>query len=1238
MNNHIVSWNVRGLRKRRIDLNLLLSVNNPIAVCLQETMCQNDNQSSIRGFTTYHRPRINGSRAAGGVMTAIKSDIDSNIIDINTDLEAIAVKVGAPLNANILNVYLPPGSQIKKEEIMELIAQIPEPFILVGDLNAHHPLWGSDEVSTRGKVIESVISEGNLVVLNNGERTYINSATGTGSCIDIGCCTTQLAGILDLTVSEDSHGSDHFPLIISLMSTSQQNEGNPRWKIEEADWGKYQSIIQIAKRDDIIEQIEEITQQIILAAEQSIPKTKGCIAGKSVPWWNDEVASVIKNRRKALRKWKNNKNNELNSQLANEYQEANNKAQKIINEAKNTSWKEFVKKFNVHTPAKEMWNNFRKIQGKYKPSTIREIIYNDQRINTNKEIANSLAEHFGAISSDKSYTQDFMSHKTRIEETPLKIINEEEAEYNKPFTKNELDEATEGLKGSSPGPDNIHYAMITNLPIEYRNLLLDSYNRLWKDSVYPESWTKSIVVPIFKGKGDRNRPGNYRPIYLNSCLGKILERMVNNRLMYIIEERKLINDHQYAFRKGKSTTDYLGHFENIVREAMHKKRLTQAVFLDIKKAYDTTWRRLVLNRMSQWKIGGNLIKYIQQMLGKRTFRVKANGTLSSETLMENGLCQGSVISVTLFLIAIDTICSNLPPGIQVLLFADDVALISSDGNLKKLAKRLQAALKAIETWQTLTGFKISTEKCATVIFKNPRSRKQPYVNLKLNNDVIPNKKAHKCLGITLDQHLTFKTHIEEIKAACNQRTQFLRCVAHRSWGGDQQTITKIYKSTVLEKMLYAAPIISSASDSTIKMLESIHNQGLRIITGAFRTSPVESLQVESGIPSLRSLLNQRLLIYATKFRSNNLNQETTETDDHNSDSSGELWNQDQITEPINIEVRSRNILESLGTSLPPSKVLTTPKTPPWVRKSILIDKTMLSASRNGKSQIELRKLFAQRIHTKYRTCRPIYTDGSKNETKTGFSVITEEEIIRRRTHSQLSIYCVESLAIIEALKWIANQDRVGAYVICTDSLSVISSLEKKKIKTSLKDEIIYLYNEIAKNGTSVTFLWVPSHIGIPGNEQADKEAKRALEINTIMQKVVDHREIKTIIKARMIHQWNNEWNVSYNNKLREIKNTVAPFREARTGNRREDVILTRLRIGHTQLTHSYLLEKADPPKCTKCNQALTVKHIIVNCPGYNDTREKIGLEPSMREALADDGSQAEKVLQFFKEIGLIDAI
>lgn len=154
-------------------------------------------------------------------------------------------------------------------------------------------------------------------------------------------------------------------------------------------------------------------------------------------------------------------------------------------------------------------------------------------------------------------------------------------------------------------------------------------------------------------------------------------------------------------------------------------------------------------------------------------------------------------------------------------------------------------------------------------------------------------------------------------------------------------------------------------------------------------------------------------------------------------------------------------------------------------------------------------------------------------------------------------------------------------------------------------------------------MWIPSHIGIPGNEKADREAKEALNTNISIHKIL-YEESKVIIKNAINLQLQHEWHTIRNNKLREVKNTTKPFKNISNVSRKEEVLLTRLRIGHTKLTHQHILEKKEAPKCEKCNEPLSVKHIIADCIGYELERKKYDIAPNVREALADDAGAAKK--------------
>ncbi|XP_058827768.1 uncharacterized protein LOC131687689 [Topomyia yanbarensis] len=625
--------------------------------------------------------------------------------------------------------------------------------------------------------------------------------------------------------------------------------------------------------------------------------------------------------------------------------------------------------------------------------------------------------------------------------------------------------------------------------------------------------------------------------------------------------------------------------------------------------------------------------------------------------METGLCQGSVLSVTLFLIAIDTITQFLPNGVFCLIYADDVILVAEGIDYAQVEAKLQNALDAITEWETQTGFKISAEKCATVIFKATRARKISECKLQKNGVLIPRNSTHKCLGVKFDQSLTFQKHVEEIRAACKQRLQFLRCVANRSWGGDSKTITKLYKATILEKILYAAPIIASVQDSTLRKLDTLHNTGLRAISGAFQTSPIESLHVAVGIPNLRTLLQQRTAMFAAKMKAcedssndepslnersseqSNVSDEELTTDSNGS--SGELWgtpkpkHETELTEPARI--RGNNILEELGLKLPLLNIFTVPKSAPWKRTRIAVDKSLLQPVRQGYCSAVIQQLFHRLKLTRYRIHRFVFTDGSRKDNKSEFSVITDDVVIRRRIDDMSSIYAAESEAAMEALSWVANQDGAGAYLICTDSLSVVTGLETLKITSRWRDDIGMLYNHCKNTQKDVTFCWVPSHIGIAGNERADREAKAALEGIIDTETALDYKEMRRNITKRTVWKWQEQWQSTTNNKLCEVKNAVTPY--IATGKtRRENVVLTRLRIGHTSLTHKFLLERDEPPKCRVCNERLTVKHIIAFCPGLEDERRSTGLPTSMREALADDDASINIVIEFFKKTGYFESI
>ncbi|XP_055590218.1 uncharacterized protein LOC129742351 [Uranotaenia lowii] len=688
---------------------------------------------------------------------------------------------------------------------------------------------------------------------------------------------------------------------------------------------------------------------------------------------------------------------------------------------------------------------------------ITSIRYESETTTDPKATCESLGDAFQKVSSESAYSERFLNHKRQVESNAL-LIPADSGQHNQKFSRYELDEALEGLKGSSPGPDNIHYAMLSHLPLDGKTVL---------------------------------------------CMGKVFERMINNRLVHLLETKNLLYNRQYAFRKGRSTTDHLCTLEKIIRDTFNKNKIAQVAFLDISKAYDTTWRRLCLEQLVSNNIGGKMVHYLQEMLRSKNFQVSINGNTSSLKPMETGLCQGSVLSVTMFLLAINTLTSYLPSTVECLIYADDVILIATGENAEQTEGKLQIAFDHLGSWETETGYKISAEKSATVIYRTPRKRKPTTPSkLTLNGASVPRKNQHKCLGVILDQHLKYRAHAEEVKAACQQRVLFIRSIAARTWGGDRNTLLKLYRATLLEKLVYAAPILSAMEDKVHQSLETVHNAGLRAIVGAFRTSPVVSLQAETGIPSLKTLINQRTVVYTSRCLAVDRIEENSEdhninhlSSDSNSDiSSDERWGERSRIQPNSYIDRGSNLIAELELQLPRTTVFKFPECPPWKRLKLNVDKSLHHELSQGSTSNDLRHIFNELRQTKYRIHKAIYTDGSKKDSKCGYGKVCDDFVFQKRMNNISSIFAAESEAIKQALTWIVDQRESRAYLICTDSMSVVTNLEKCKLNSRWKDSVQILFNQIVEMGSEIVICWVPSHIGIPGNERADIEAKKALEL------------------------------------------------------------------------------------------------------------------------------------------------
>ena len=1051
--------------------------------------------------------------------------------------------------------------------------------------------------------------------MNDKSHTYLHPATGNFSSLDLSLCHPSLLLDFDWTVSEDQHGSDHFPVIIESVNNST-NDHNTNRKLNKANWELYHSLceqsLKIDKFDNSLDPLDDFTSSLLDISNKSIPKTS-TNPKKSKPWYNDECKDAIKQRKQALSKFcryptKENLNKVKNFRA---------KARRTIKASKRKSWKSYVSNLNYKTPIKKVWDMIRKISGKSKsPSFTHLNTKRGTKATSKEEIANTLGETFLDNSSSRNYSEKFQNIKKQEEKIKLNFTSSNTEEYNSLFNITELKDAIAVSKDTATGPDDIHYQMLKHLPETALDTLLHIFNGIWTTGVFPESWRLATIIPIPKPGKYHAETTHYRPIALTSCLCKTLERMINKRLVWYLESNNLITKLQSGFRAERSTND------NLVRlDAFIKREHVVAVFFDLEKAYDTTWRYGILKDLHNFGMKGRLPNFIKSFLEDRTIQVRVGSTLSDLYDQEQGVPQGAILSTTLFNVKLNDIINCLDYKTDGSLYVDDFCICFRSKNMRTIERHLQQCLNRIEDWATRNGFKCSKSKTQCVHFCQQRKIHNDPV-LYIYGSQIPVVAESKFLGVIFDKKFSFIPHIKHLKAKC------LKVLSHTSWGADRTTLLHLYRSLIRSKLDYGSIVYGSARKSYLQMLDTVHNQGLRLALGGFRTSPVSSLNVEADEPSLWLRREKLSLQYVIRLAANSSNpafevtfppqfQEYYERKPKAIKSFG--LRIAPLLESTNINIK--NIQKHCFSDIP-SLCITKP--------NILFD---LHNSKKSLSDSHLMKQNFQELQSRLSDYQHIYTDGSKVEDKVGCAYISGSHHEKIRLPDGSSIFTAESKAIDMALDYVMNNSLENNFVIFSDSLSVLKSLNHTASKNPKIQNVIEKRHELSKS-KEILFCWLPSHVGIKGNEAADVKAKASLDLE-ISNFKLPCTDFKPFINRYILSKSQLSWDRATFNKLHEIKPVLGKNNIYRSL-RREEVVLTRLRIGHTRLTHSYLLKREDQPFCISCNELFTVKHFLIDCIEFSHIRHQFFQTNDLRYLF--ENVPTDNILMFLKHINLFNKV
>ncbi|XP_058817337.1 uncharacterized protein LOC131680640 [Topomyia yanbarensis] len=1195
-----VQWNINGLRNNLGDLQNIIAGTEPLCLAIQETHLHTGVDPTPWFGNRYDWETARGDNNHQTIGLGIKVELLSVHLPLNTELIAVARRISTPIRCSIVSIYLPQGVTNIRSQLTSLINQVPAPFIVMGDLNAHHKAWGSDKCCHRGNEIVKLIEEIDAVILNDGSTTFIRG--NASSALDVTFASSSIAGICGWSTSNDTAGSDHFPIVLRINRLQLKTTRRRRWLYENADWDAYDAAIQSHLVRDRTYSLVDLSETIVNAAKETIPRTSGVPPHRAVHWWNPEVAAAVKARRKALRTLqKTPPNHPLRDQRADNFRTLRNAARKTIQTAKETSWRNFVDGIHTDSSTTELWRRVNALSGKRRQNGY-SLAVNNTTITDPEEMANKIGCHFETLSADKALPAAFAQKKSRLEASPTTFTPDSAATYNRPFTGAELAVALTNARGKSDGPDRIGYPMLRHLPPGGKRALLDSFNTIWERGSFPEEWKLAHVVPIPKKCQGTRAPSDFRPISLLSCTAKTLERMVNRRLTTWLEDEKLLDPRQFAFRKGFGTGAHLGSLGEVLDRARSEGIHADIAILDIAKAYNTVWREGVLQQLQRWGVQGNLGVFIQNFLTNRRFRVCIGGTLSDEFREANGVPQGSILAVTLFLVRMNSLFTALPGGVYVFVYADDIILVALGKTIPRTRISLQAAVNAVGRWALATGFNIAATKCAIThccSTYHPANARP----IRLNSTVIPFRKEPVVLGITLDRKLTMIPHFRRLKKDCQSRKRLVRTICAHHPKNNRRAALNVVRSLIHSRIFYGIEMTCRNLDGLSDILGPLYHGAVRLASGLLPSTPAEAACVEAGVLPCRwetaRVAFRRALSFLEKTSGDECPLLTTASNLHQ---------------------------EFTSNDLPPIARLHRVRPRAWYDPGPNTDDSLARIIKVGDHPSSILVKYRQLINRRYSHHTKIFTDGSKANDGVGAGISGLGNGLSFRLPPSCSVFSAEAAAIAVGM---IKRPTDTPTVILTDSLSVLRDVASGTSKHPFVQAIETLRDPL------VTICWVPGHSGIKGNTDADRLALIGRRARTRLPNETPTIDIIREFNISLQNGFTNHWRSSRNH-TQKIKGSADTWTDR--DSQREQKILSRLRVGHTRVTHAHTVSSEPVPECASCNTRLTVEHLLCNCRELEDLRRQYGLTGSIRDTLSNDPVREEALLLFLKDAGLYDSI
>lgn len=865
---NILYINIRSLRHKLDDLRDILNVSEKDfqVIILTETWLYSDEVTyfELPSYAAVHDCR---NSRGGGVCIYIKKDIDFYSEDLaflgQHDCSVVSVHLPG-LQYKLCGIYRPPSGD--SQTYLNLMDKIMEaqrgPGIVIGDMNldllkeSHTVSEYKNTIEMNGFEIQNVIASENATRVTSTSATILDHVI-TNKNID---CKILL---------EDHVISDHKVMHIKL--EKHVISVNKKDKITKETLHIQEWIEKVQRRlqQGNVEDFERLTAIINETKKQCTKKHLIKIRNNNL-WVNAEYIEKVRQRDKLYKRWK---------VLQNAHTEKAFK--KLKNEVNNLRLK--LKKEYAEKKIQEAGGDTKKVWKVLNELTCRKV----QKTNKISEIESMNGE---VLKQENDVVEEFNKYFSKIgvnlaagiPSTPNVDFEEEVIDdtiYLNPTDLYEVKNVVNDLKNNcAPGTDNITKRDIVNLFPVIGEKMVTIINNILTNGIFPEELKIAKVIPVYK-KGSHKDLNNYRPISVLNTFSKITEKIIKNRLHRFIENHYKLDPYQYGFQKHSSTLGASVDVLEYISSELDRNKYVLAVFVDLKKAFDTVNIELLLDKLYKMGIRGVGYELMRTYSLERSQFTVVNQSKSKKVQLSVGVAQGSVLGPLQYLLYVHSLkYAGLKS--RYFMFADDTVLVLSAEDARDLEVTMNMDLDLYYRWLCHNKLSLNVDKTVCMLIKQ-KNKPSHSINIVINKMKLKEVTNYKYLGLTITNSLTWSEHTESV---IKKIVPIVGAIRRCSKQINMKTRYLLYNGFIEPHIRYLIPCWGNGANYLLDRIQRMQNKAVKTVFSIPYFTSTLQVYNETKVLKIKQLrtLEQVKLIYSIRNKTLKTNLAIGEVGDRHS--------------------------------------------------------------------------------------------------------------------------------------------------------------------------------------------------------------------------------------------------------------------------------------------------------------------------------------------------------------------